>query len=137
MKLRTASVKMALGMVSISVMMIRPSALGSRCLVRIRSFPAPSEREARVNSWSFSWRTRPRIRRAIGVHPAAPMAMLMVRIPGSRITIARMATTRIGMPLRISMKRCMTPSTLPPSSPETAPKVTPTNRSRPAAMNAM
>jgi len=35
------------------------------------------------------------------VRPVSLIAMLMVRMPGSKMTIARIATTRLGMPLRI------------------------------------
>jgi hypothetical protein len=50
MKLRNASVKIALGMVNIDVMMMDPKIFGNMCLVRILELFAPSVTDARTYS---------------------------------------------------------------------------------------
>lgn len=110
MKLSNDSAKIASGMVNITEIIVGPSELGMRCFHTRRNLPAPKEREARPNSWSFSCSILPRTILAMYVQPISPIAMLMVTMPGWKTTIARMATTRLGMLSRSSMMRCTTPN---------------------------
>ena len=64
-KLRNASVKMALGICMAIATMIVPIMLGIRCLTKIRPVEAPSVFAASTNSLFFKLSTCPRTIRAI------------------------------------------------------------------------
>jgi hypothetical protein len=94
MKLRKASAKIADGMVNMRFTMMGPKEFGIRCFQTNRNRLAPKDWEARANSCSLSCSILPRTILAMYVQPVSPIAMEIVMIPGSKMTIARMATTK-------------------------------------------
>src|SRR5699024_11728250 len=77
-KLRKASVKIAFGIVNVSVTRIAPIALGTKCLVIIRTVLAPKDLDAKINSSDFNFNTSPLTILVIPIQPVIVIAILHV-----------------------------------------------------------
>src|SRR5690625_6197551 len=95
MKLKNASVKIAVGIVNIVVIIIGPNELGMRCPHNNRLSFAPNVLDANTNSCPFNFRICPLIIRAIFTHPVITIASVMDTIPGCNTSINKMMTIKL------------------------------------------
>src|SRR5690625_6776095 len=81
-----ASVKIAFGIVNVSVTRIAPIALGTKCLVIIRTVLAPKDLDAKINSSDFNFNTSPLTILAIPIQPVIVIAIINVHNPDRKST---------------------------------------------------
>ena len=93
-KLKKASAKIAVGIVSVIVVMIGPIALGIKWRIKMRGVEAPSALAAKIYSAFLSRRICPRTMRAIGTHPVNVSARMRVPSPDPIITVSKITTRR-------------------------------------------
>src|SRR5699024_11644633 len=94
-KLRKASVKIAFGIVNVSVTRIAPIALGTKCLVIIRTVLAPKDLDAKINSSDFNFNTSPLTILAIPIQHVIVIAIINILIHCVIITINKITTSSL------------------------------------------
>ena len=105
---------MAPGTDIIAITMTELSRFGKISLNNILTVLVPRVLDARICSLAFNLSVFALTSRLMPIHPDITIAIIMEVSPGLKITTRRDTTTRLGIPLMISVIRIMTISTLPP-----------------------